>query len=442
MIRRSHTHHVHGRKSRRVERSDESVRLLTVACTRPHTDSLCLPSFISYRQSYTHHPAKRTRPSGNRSAYTDNDDASERAGLMANLDDDGDAVIEMDLLPPRWLDIQDEITTTLGDIAGKMKKLEQLHAKHVLPGFDDESVKAREEREIENLTQDITRGFGACQRNIKRIDSLLYEQKQQQGGNLSNADETMARNLKISLATRVGEVSTLFRKKQSAYLKKLRSLGGMSTPLDNRSGTPSLAGNPYTDPALMDSESDMNAAQSTLQQAQSQTQTRRRTGIHDATIAQREAEIEKIAQGVIDLSNIFQELNSMVIDQGSLLDRIDYNVERTAEHTKEAEKELKVATGYQKKSTKRKIILLLILLVVGVFILLLVKPKKSSGSGGGNAEPALPDTPDTGLPPVEANAPGAGDPFHVGAGDKGKRWVEWKRKRRRVNANGLSVMDI
>lgn len=101
---------------------------------------------------------------------------------MSDLDHhDGDAVIEMDLLPPRWLDIQDEINTQLSDIAGKMKKLEQLHAKHVLPGFDDESVKAREEREIEGLTQDITRGFSSCQRAIKRIESMLREQQQSQG---------------------------------------------------------------------------------------------------------------------------------------------------------------------------------------------------------------------------------------------------------------------
>ena len=144
---------------------------------------------------------------------------------MSNLDNDGDAVIEMDLLPPRWLDIQDEISTILGEIAGKMKTLERLHAKHVLPGFDDESVKAKEEREIESLTQDITRGFTTCQNRIRKIDALLREQQQQQGGNLSQADEKMAKNLKISLATRVGEVSTSFRKKQSAYLKKLRSLG-------------------------------------------------------------------------------------------------------------------------------------------------------------------------------------------------------------------------
>lgn len=354
---------------------------------------------------------------------------------MANAESSNDAVIEMDLLPPRWLDIQDDITTSLSDISTKMKKLDQLHAKHVLPGFDDDTVKAREERDIEALTQDITRGFGDCQRRIRRIDTLLREQ----GASTTKSEETMARNLQISLAARVGDASSLFRKKQAAYLKKLRSLGGLSTPLPEpgRSATP----NPYTDPALQDSESDAYSAQTTLQQTQS---LRRRTGTHDAAIAQREQEIEKIAQGVIDLSAIFQELNSMVIDQGSLLDRIDYNVERTAEHTREAEKELRVATGYQKRSTKRKVMLLLILLVVGVFILLLVKPKRGSG-GGGSAGAVAPPGDGGGLAPIEANAAGARDAFHVGRGDKGTRWVEWKRRRRRrggAGANGLSLMEV
>ncbi|KAK4951120.1 t-SNARE affecting a late Golgi compartment protein 2 [Elasticomyces elasticus] len=288
------------------------------------------------------------------------------------FEDDGDAVIEMDLLPPRWLDIQDEVTEHLATVATQMKRLEQMHQKHILPGFDDEDVKRKEERDIENLTQEITRGFQACQKAIKRIDGMVKDAKQQ--GGINKGEETMANNLKINLATRVGEVSTLFRKKQAAYLKKLRSLGGLSSPLD-RSSTP-VAANPYTDPSLLDSETDRTSAQSTLlQTAQKQL---RRPGINDTAIAQREREIEEIAQGIIALSNIFQELNGMVIDQGSMLDRIDYNVERMAVDVKAADKELTVATGYQRKSTKRMIILLLVLLVVGMFILLLVKPKKTA----------------------------------------------------------------
>ena len=66
----------------------------------------------------------------------------------------------------------------------------------------------------------------------------------------------------------------------------------------------------------------------------------------------------------------------MVIDQGTMLDRIDYNVERMHTDVKGAEVELKVASGYQRRTTKRKIILLLLPLIAGMFILLMVKPKK------------------------------------------------------------------
>jgi syntaxin 16 len=69
----------------------------------------------------------------------------------------------------------------------------------------------------------------------------------------------------------------------------------------------------------------------------------------------------------------------MVIDQGTLLDRIDYNVERVSRDVKEADKELKVASGYQKKSIKRKIMLLLAILIAGVFILLSLKLSRKGG---------------------------------------------------------------
>ena len=130
---------------------------------------------------------------------------------------DNDAVIEMDVLPPRWLDIQDEVTEMLEDVTKKMARLDSLHSKHVLPGFDDEAVKKREERDIESLTQDITRTFHSCQRAIKRVEAVRKDA--QSRDDLSKGDETMARNLQISLATRVGEVSANFRKKQSNYLK-------------------------------------------------------------------------------------------------------------------------------------------------------------------------------------------------------------------------------
>lgn len=142
-------------------------------------------------------------------------------------------------------------------------------------------------------------------------------------------------------------------------------------PSTDRSSTP-LPYNNYNDPSLIESETDKSYSQSTLQQT-----SQKQLTSNDAAIMQREREITDIAEGIIELADIFKELQAMIIDQGTMLDRIDYNVERMATDVKEADKELKVASTYQKKGTKRRIILLLILLVAGMIILVVIKPKKN-----------------------------------------------------------------
>jgi syntaxin 16 len=205
-----------------------------------------------------------------------------------------------------------------------------------------------------------------------------------QTGNLQKGDEVMAKNIQVALASRVQEVSATFRKKQSNYLNKLRQMGGFESP--GRSSTP--VQNPYSDPALMESEVDKRLGQSALQQTAQKLLHR-----NDTAIAQREQEINDIAKGIIELADIFRELQSMVIDQGTMLDRIDYNVERMGTDVKEAEKELVIATNYQRRNTKRKILLLLLLLVVGMFVLLLIKPKRQYQIPEGLPSPATPDAP-------------------------------------------------
>lgn len=153
--------------------------------------------------------------------------------------------------------------------------------------------------------------------------------------------------------------------------------GGGLSPGGDRSSTPNTVNN-FTEPSILESDADRSFSQSTLQATQHQ----KLLQSNDAAILQREREIDQIAQGIIDLADLFRDLQTMVIDQGTMLDRIDYNVERMATDVKEADKELVIASGYQKKTTKRKIILLLILIIAGMIILLIIKPKKDSGDGG------------------------------------------------------------
>lgn len=143
------------------------------------------------------------------------------------FDDNGDTVIEMDRLPPRWADISDEVADYLKEVAVKSRKLEKLHQKHVLPGFDDEDEKLQEEAEIERLTQDITKRFHLCQKSIEKIARLVKEAQVQGAG--SRSEEIMAKNIQISLAGKVQEASADFRKKQSSYLKSASAHEPMRT---------------------------------------------------------------------------------------------------------------------------------------------------------------------------------------------------------------------
>lgn len=61
---------------------------------------------------------------------------------------------------------------------------------------------------------------------------------------------------------------------------------------------------------------------------------------NDHAITQREKEINEIAKSIMTLAEIFRELQTMVIDQGTVLDRIDYNIEQTNVHLESAHGEL------------------------------------------------------------------------------------------------------
>ena len=111
-----------------------------------------------------------------------------------------------------------------------------------------------------------------------------------------------------------------------------------------------------------------------LEQAQEQIQ----QNPNSQLIAQREREISKLAMGILEISTIFKEMETLVVDQGSMLDRIDYNLTRTVEDLKSSDKELIKAQGYQKRTTKCKIIFLLCLIVLALFILVVARPHGST----------------------------------------------------------------
>jgi syntaxin 16 len=60
----------------------------------------------------------------------------------------------------------------------------------------------------------------------------------------------------------------------------------------------------------------------------------------------RARELTEIAKSIATLAELFKDLSSLVIDQGTLLDSVEYNIEQTAVHMNESVKELDMATRF------------------------------------------------------------------------------------------------
>jgi syntaxin 16 len=58
----------------------------------------------------------------------------------------------------------------------------------------------------------------------------------------------------------------------------------------------------------------------------------------------RTRELNEIANSIASLAELFKDLSVLVIDQGTLLDSVEYNIEQTAVRVADAVKELQEAT--------------------------------------------------------------------------------------------------
>lgn len=332
--------------------------------------------YISYRQSYAHHPHYISTSAVN-SAFDSSSVPEEQQGLIGT-GDESTLAIEMDVLPPAWLDISDSVEERLALIATKNTQLAALHRSNALPGFDDRS---KEEELIERLTYEITSELHACQKEIKDFERISHAPG-------STAEEQrMSDNMKVALAVKAQAESTRFRKMQSSYLRALRN-EAFAQPGGQSDSLLLLGEGGDGENTSLDADDDASFSHKTLEAQQANPQLTLSGAPDEQMLLHREREITKIAQGILELSEIFKDLQTMVIDQGTLLDRIDYNIETMHSNVKQADKELIQATHYQKRTQKCKVILLLSLIVFGLFIILLIKPKRHYSSAPPPPPPA------------------------------------------------------
>ncbi|WWC66037.1 uncharacterized protein I303_108659 [Kwoniella dejecticola CBS 10117] len=322
--------------------------------------------YLSVRDSSSTYSSKARKSDRQYGDTVDIGDDEEQIGLIG--DSSG---LPGKGLPPKWVDLSDEVEEILSRAKIKISALDKLHAKHVLPGFTDRTA---EEREIERQTSDITRDFRRCTSLISSV---------QPTNRATKVEILTAKNVQRGLAQKVQDLSGMFRKKQRVYMQKLQGHAIKNKDLMVASGAMTLKG---TD--LLDELEEDEQASHTQMQSQSQQQS---TSAIDIDIQQRSNEITQIASSISELADLFRDLGNLVVEQGTVLDSVEYNVQMTARELKGAEEELKVAQRYQANTGRRKCILFLFLCIIGLIIILIYKPRSHSSS--------------TPITPIESSSP-------------------------------------
>ncbi|CAH8306435.1 unnamed protein product [Eruca vesicaria subsp. sativa] len=89
--------------------------------------------------------------------------------------------------------------------------------------------------------------------------------------------------------------------------------------------------------------------------------------------AEREREIQQVLGSVNDLAQIMKDLSALVIDQGTIVDRIDYNIQNVSTSVEEGYKQLQKAERTQREGAMVKCATILLILCIIMIVLLILK---------------------------------------------------------------------
>ena len=87
------------------------------------------------------------------------------------------------------------------------------------------------------------------------------------------------------------------------------------------------------------------------------------------------AEIQNLAKAINDLAVLFKDLSVLVVEQGTILDRIDYNITEAKQHTEKANVHLEKTLKIEKSSRSRNCIACLAMMILLMVIALVIKWK-------------------------------------------------------------------
>lgn len=229
--------------------------------------------------------------------------------------------------------------------------------------FSDESESASDQSydvEIEFKCQEVNKLFN-------RLHSLLT---QMQSLSESKPNSKIIKNVFQWEVKEVSDLNQKFRSCQRNYLNKCTENNKIDPQFvitfDEEKPSSHQNKSLFSDHIITESEDDLRFFQD-FRSAQKSKQLQI-PYLDSDTLKARDQEMTSIVKSIVELNQIFHDINTLVINQGSVLDRIDYNIETVQHRVEAGAVELSKAERSIRGARKMKLILML----SGIVILMLL----------------------------------------------------------------------
>jgi syntaxin 16 len=239
-----------------------------------------------------------------------------------------------------------KVNNILDELLTNFASLKSFQQERIKPKFIDEEIEnKRIDKEIDKLIIKMMKKIKFCEALTKMIKNKKNE--------TNTILEKVKNNIKLFLVTRIQNFSNEFRKNQQQYLKYLKEMGVVINSNNENNTSNDLLTNNDDDEKknfLYTQEDDLHSQ-----------------------IKKRDEDISVLVKSINELSVIFKDLQNIVQEQGTILDRIDYNINISYENSQKGLQSIKKADEHHKDSCFRNAILLLFIIIFVETIMIIYK---------------------------------------------------------------------
>ena len=206
-----------------------------------------------------------------------------------------------------------------------------------------------DEEENNKLNHNISKIINEITKKLKEGEKYIKESSKE---NTDNSFNDMIRlNMQQTLIKKLTDFSKKFKINQEIYSKKYKDLVGEDDPTFQNN----ISANKNNNDANNTFDNFLMADDNNL------------------ALIRRDTQLNNLLDNVNDLAQLFKDMQSLVMEQGTILDRIDYNIDIASTNVTSGKNSIVKANEYHKNNCFRNVMIVLLVMIFIEALLLVIK---------------------------------------------------------------------